>query len=133
MQDFNPMLHSSAAAASEAMVRIRSNIDAAAESVESKTARRAVRHLMDQIVEFEKTLDASSDVGMRLVSFGSASVFRVTALGCVQPDLIVFEGEMEGGQPVRLIQHVSQLSFLLTRVPRPNPEAPRPVIGFHAG
>ena len=44
--------------------------------------------------------------------------------------MVIFKGRTDDAQPVRLIQHMSQLSFLLTRVPRLNPEEERRPIGF---
>lgn len=105
--------------------------EALAEAADAKSARGLVKRLAAEIAAFEKTLDKTSDVGMRLVSFGQVNVFRVTALRYVQPNLVVFEGLSDNGQHLRLVQHMSQLSFLLTRLPRPDPEAPRQPIGFH--
>jgi hypothetical protein len=69
---------------------------------------------------------------VRLVSFGQAVVFRLHDIGYSNPSLISFVGVTEDGDPVELIQHVSQISILLTRLPRQNPEEPRKPIGFHS-
>jgi hypothetical protein len=37
---------------------------------------------------------------------------------------------MENGDPVELIQHVSQISILLMKLKRSDPEAPKRPIGF---
>lgn len=104
---------------------------AAAEAVEANSASGLVKLLVAEIHAFEETLDPASDVGLLLVSFGQANTFRVVSLGFIQPNLVVFEGDAPDGKPVRLIQHMSQLSFLLTRIPRANPEEPRRPIGFN--
>jgi hypothetical protein len=107
-------------------------IHAQAESAEASTARRAVLHLEAEIREFEAELDDESQgVGVQLVAFGQTTVVHVTLIDHIQPNLIVFIGKLdETGAPVKLIQHMSQLSFMLVRVPRLDPETPRRPIGF---
>lgn len=102
-----------------------------AEAAEAPTARRAVTRILEEIRDFEAQLDDASEVGIRLVSFTPSSVLYVEGIGFSQPNLIIFYGHREDQSAVRLIQHLSQLSFLLTRVPRLEPEKPRRPIGFH--
>lgn len=104
---------------------------ARAEAAEAPTARRAVTRILEEIRHFEADLDDASEVGIRLVSFTPSSVLYVEGIGFSQPNLIIFYGHLEDQSAVRLIQHLSQLSFLLTRVPRLEPEKPRRPIGFH--
>ena len=107
-------------------------IHAQAESAEASTARRAVSHLEEQIREFEEEIDDESDVGIKLVSFGQTMVVHIETISHMQPNLIVFVGNLddEVGPRVRLVQHMSQLSFLLVGLPRLEPEKPRRPIGF---
>lgn len=128
----NPIPVTNARTAAAEAERVRRLARAAAEAAETDSASGLMKRLIAEIQEFEKTLDPKSDVGLLLVSFGQANTLRVTSLGCIQPNLIVFDGLGADGKPVRLIQHMSQLSFLLTRIPRANPEEPRRAIGFHA-
>ncbi len=88
--------------------------------------------LAQRIRAFEAALDPSQDVGVQLVSFGQSITFHVTNVGFHNPSLIVFRGVLENGNPVELIQHVSQLSFLLVAMKRSEPEKPRRTIGFYA-
>lgn len=67
---------------------------------------------------FESTLDEEHEVGLRLVSFGEAVSFHLDDIGYWNPFLISFSGVDEHGRPVQLIQHVSQISVLLMKVPR---------------
>lgn len=132
MPDLRPMhMPTNATEAASQADQLKRMSEALAEAADAKSARGLVKRLAAEIAAFEKTLDKTSDVGMRLVSFGQVNVFRVTALRYVQPNLVVFEGLSDNGQHLRLVQHMSQLSFLLTRLPRPDPEAPRQPIGFH--
>ncbi len=104
---------------------------ATAEAREAQSAAGCVRRLEAQIRLFESALDADHDVAIRLVSFGSEITFRVTDIGSVEPDLIVFSGKTQAGAPVRLIQQRSQVDFLLTTLERSNPDQPKRPVGFH--
>lgn len=100
------------------------------EVAEAGTAAELVKRLAREIREFEAKLDQQHEVGIRLVSFGQAVVVHVLEVGCVQPNLVFFVGVNENREPVKLIQHMSQLSFLLTVLPRLDPESERRPIGF---
>jgi hypothetical protein len=86
--------------------------------------------LKEWISEFEAALDDQTEVGAHLVSFGQALTFHLTEMTYWDPQLIRFDGFDSQGQPVQLIQHVSQISVLLTKVPKLG-DTPRR-IGFHA-
>lgn len=88
------------------------------------------KSLVEMINEFDKNLDEEHEVGMRLVTFGQSITFHVTDLGYYDPSLNRFYGQLENGSSVELIQHVSQISFLLMSVKRLNPEQPKKRIGF---
>ncbi|HEV7298048.1 MAG TPA: DUF6173 family protein [Tepidisphaeraceae bacterium] len=86
--------------------------------------------LIKWINDFDQSLDNAHEVGVKLVSFGQSVIFHLKDIGYWNPSLISFSGETEGGEPVELIQHVSQISILLMKLPRKNPEAPKQPIGF---
>lgn len=88
--------------------------------------------IIEMINEFDNRLDDKHEVGMRLVSFGQSIQFHVEDLGYYNPSLIRFYGRTDEGQPLELIQHVSQISFLLRSVKRLNPEEPKKLIGFNS-
>ncbi len=74
-------------------------------------------------------MDKEREVGVRLVSFGQAVVFRLEDLSYWNPSLLSFKGVTENGDPVELIQHVSQISILLMKMKRQNQEVPkRPIV-----
>lgn len=102
----------------------------AAAAAEAKSAEGFVRRILARVRAFEAALDPAREVGIRLVSFGQSITFRVDHLTFVEPSLVVFVGNTEDGQPVQLVQHLSQVSFLLMALPRLAPEEPRKVIGF---
>jgi hypothetical protein len=88
------------------------------------------RRLVEWIAEFESSLDADHEVALRLVSFGQTMQFHLTDLSWWNPSLIRFDGVTERGDPVQLIQHVSQISVLLMKRPKLGATPRR--IGFHA-
>lgn len=85
--------------------------------------------LMDYIKEFESGLDENEEVALQLASFGQSIVMQVTDIGYHNPSLISFYGYVNNQQS-QLIQHISQLSFLLTSVRKSDPEKPPRRIGF---
>ncbi|CDZ93502.1 DUF6173 family protein [Pseudomonas saudiphocaensis] len=88
------------------------------------------RRLINWINEFHKSLDEEHEVGARLVNFGQAITFHVEDIGYWNPSLISFQGRNELGEPVELIQHVSQISILLVAMKRENIQQPKRPIGF---
>ena len=91
-------------------------------------ARWMFERLAAYIRQFEARLDEQHEVGARLVSFGPHLTFHIEDMGYYGPDMIVFYGKNEKGEPVQLIQHTSQLNVLLVAV-RKLDEHPRR-IGF---
>ena len=84
--------------------------------------------LISIIIDFEKNLKYDEEVGARLVSFGENIIIHIDYLGYWNPSLIYFYGRDNNDRGVQLVQHVSQISVLLVKVPRTNPERER--IGF---
>lgn len=85
--------------------------------------------LVRYIQEFEAALDETQVVGARLVSFGREITFHVKQISYSKPFMIVFDGELDNGSKVRLLQHVSQLSVLLMALDITKEEQKQP-IGF---
>lgn len=91
------------------------------------------QRIAERVRQFDASLDQDHEVGMRLVTFGQTITFHVTCMGFHNPSMITFSGNLESGDPVELIQHVSQISFLLVKMARPNPDQPKKPFGFAAG
>jgi hypothetical protein len=102
------------------------------ESVEENYASAFHSRLKVLIERFDESLDEGHEVGIRLVSFGQAITFHLANVGYCNPSLMFFSGVTEDGNPVELIQHVSQISVLLMKVKRLDPTKPKPKIGFTA-
>lgn len=105
---------------------------ALAELTNLNLAREFHRYLSSHIAEFDANLDDAHEVGVRLVSFGQALTFHVENIGYDDPSLIVFYGTSDDGLPITLVQHVSQISFLLTSLKRKNPDEPKRQFGFRS-
>ena len=80
--------------------------------------------------DFHKSLDDDFEAGVRLVNFGQTVTFHVQDIGYWNPSLISFSGWTEAGEPVELIQHVTQISILLMKLPRTQLQEPKRPIGF---
>ncbi|MDS3862466.1 DUF6173 family protein [Thermosynechococcaceae cyanobacterium BACA0444] len=89
------------------------------------------KRLVKWINDFDASLDDRYEVGIRLVSFGQVVTFHLKGLGYWDPSLISFSGTTESGDPVELIQHVSQISILLMKMERREPDKPKQPVGFH--
>jgi len=97
-------------------------------ALSENAARWMFERLATYIKQFESALDDEHEIGARLVSFGPNLTFHIEDMGYYGPDMIVFYGKNDNGEPVQLIQHTSQLSVLLVAV-RKQAERPRR-IGF---
>ncbi|HCJ6519716.1 TPA: hypothetical protein NU719_003688, partial [Acinetobacter baumannii] len=90
----------------------------------------AIRPIIEnQIRSFEASLEEKSFVGAWLASFGSQKLIFVENIQLEEPCLIIFHGKDENGAPLSLIQHVSQLNFLLQACQLER-DTPRTPIGF---
>ena len=98
--------------------------------VDGNLASEFYRRLVEWIQRFEDGLDAEHEVGVRLVSFGQALTFHLHEIGYWNPSLISFKGTSQEGQPVELIQHVSQISVLLITLNRQDTSRPKRRVGF---
>lgn len=114
----------------QAVQEIAAGADEMAAVARENWASAFHERLSEWIGNFDKSLDNKHEVGVRLVSFGQTVIFHLRAIGYYNPSLIAFSGETDDGQPVELIQHVSQISILLMKMKRKNPETPKKPIGF---
>jgi hypothetical protein len=129
-----PQLDFDVSSLNEAARLRREAIDSQIELADLARMNLASEHcqrLAHQIQEFDKSLTDDCEVGIRLVTFGQTVTIHVESIGYYDPSLIIFYGQMDG-QPVSLIQHVSQISFLLTSLKRADPTIPKRPFGFHS-
>lgn len=93
-------------------------------------AQWAYMRLAQAIVAFEQKLDAEHEVGFHLVQFGDGQVFHAENLGYWAPDLLIFFGKNGLGDPIQLIQHVTQLNVLLVASKKQETQGAPRRIGF---
>lgn len=91
-------------------------------------AEWAYERLVRSINEFEQRLDDEHEIGGRLVNFGAAMTFHIEDLGYWGPDFVKFYGVNDDGQPLELIQHISQVNVLLVAIKKMKDQPRR--IGF---
>jgi Family of unknown function (DUF6173) len=103
-----------------------------AEVQEASLASEFAERLKRAMAAFDTALDQEHEIGVRLVSFGQSVTFHVEDIAYHNPSLIYFVGRTDNGQPVTLCQHVSQISFLLMALQRPDPSKPKKPFGFAA-
>jgi hypothetical protein len=104
--------------------------DPQVESMKANLAEAYVRCLVAMMNEYNHNLDNTRQVALSLVHFGQSITFNVIKIGYWNPSLIIFYGVDASGAPMQLIQHISQISCLLTSVPRENTMEPKRHIGF---
>lgn len=94
------------------------------------TAEQVATHLYNEIQRYQASLPDIEDVAMMLVQFNQSTTILVDSIGYIGYNLVKFGGVDNSGKPLELIQHVSQLNFLLMVVQKPEPEKPKRQIGF---
>lgn len=94
------------------------------------SAGKTVKRLAIVFDSYMNTLADNEEIGMALASFGTQHTIHLESISALVPNLIQISG-MEEGHRVELVQHISQLSFLLIRVKPTSPDGvPRRKIGF---
>ena len=93
-------------------------------------AEQVAYYLYEEIRDYQNNLSDIEDVAMCIVQFNQSITILVKDIGYIGYNLVCFHGEDTSGKPLELIQHVQQLNFLLTVVPKPEPEVPKRKIGF---
>ena len=99
------------------------------EIVLSNLAKDAVEALYQEIADFEATLDDDHELGMPVVGGPLGLCVHVREIYLYGTDKLVFVGIDPDQRPVRLVQHLTQLNFLMQSAPKLSSEAVR--IGFH--
>ena len=110
--------------------RIPSIPNPQAELIAASSAEEYVKRLVAIMNEYNERLDHTHQVALRLVHFGQSMTINIANIGYWNPGIIIYYGTSIDGNPIELVQHVSQISCLLTSVPREDPSKPKPLIGF---
>ncbi|TRW99525.1 hypothetical protein FNJ84_02295 [Paracoccus sp. M683] len=94
-------------------------------------AEEVFNHLLARVKDFQANLPDNHELGIQLANFGSERALHVRGMGFRNPNIIEFYGLLDGDKKVAVVQHVSQLNFLLVAVPPPAQQPPYR-IGFGA-
>ena len=93
-------------------------------------AEYAVEAIYKEIADFEASLDENHEIGMPIVGGPSGLCVHVREIYRYGRDKLVFSGVDADANPVRLMQHLSQLNLLMLAAPKIGEAAAR--IGFHS-
>lgn len=85
--------------------------------------------IIEEVRNFEKSLDDEHETALKLASFGQSITLSVTSIGYENPDILIFHGYV-GDESSTLVQHITQLNFLLTAAEKRIPDEPPHRIGF---
>ena len=101
----------------------------ARELLMAQAAIGSAENLCDQLIaemaEFDRQLDESMEVGLRIVGMPREETLRVRDVTFVEPQAVVIHGDDENGRPTRLVQNLAQLNFLLVALDRLQPGSPK--------
>ncbi len=87
------------------------------EDIAVNPAKWMYERLVRSVIAFEKKLDATREIGARLIQFAPGETIAIDDIGFWGPDLIKFFGRNADGHPVELMQHMSQVNMLLVALP----------------
>ena len=76
-------------------------------------AKGVYDYLRLRIHDFESSLKENEEIGLQLANFGLAAQIHVRSMGFQDPNLVEFSGVDQNGHVATLIQHISQLNFML--------------------
>jgi len=89
------------------------------------------KKLMAHIADFESVLMPDQEVGATMVAFGDRP-FYISGIGYHGNDMIIFYGASMTGEPVKLMQHVTQTNVMLTVMARRKEHKEAKRIGFRS-
>lgn len=108
----------------------RQKVINAAAIQEGSTAENVAYQLYQAIIHYQESLPNTEDVAIMWVQFNESVTILVESIGYIGYTMISFHGKDTKGNPIELIQHISQLNFLLTTASKQEPETPKRRIGF---
>jgi hypothetical protein len=95
------------------------------------SAADMVRSLVMRVVEFDKALPSEQETSIRLFAAGAEIELVLEDVASLGTSVLVFSGQTPAGASLEVVQHVSQLNFVLAGRARPDPAEPKPERRFH--
>lgn len=90
------------------------------------TPKTPGQKIIESIQAFEKNLGPNQEIAIKLGGFGQSITLFLESVQHLEGNMFSFHGTAPNGEPSVLIQHLSQLNFILATVPKdPVAEAPR--------
>ncbi|MDN7741592.1 MULTISPECIES: DUF6173 family protein [Burkholderia] len=86
----------------------------------------AFETLVEEVKQFEASLNSGEAVGGMLASFGKSITLQISNI-CLSGQFFCFDGITDDGSPARLVQHFTQTSVLFIKIKTEEPTKP---IGF---
>ncbi|MFJ7935099.1 DUF6173 family protein [Sporosarcina sp. NPDC096371] len=100
-------------------------------SILENDAAAIANQVVAAVNAYNRNLNPNEEVGLMLTSFGQTLTVNITGIGIIGTKLIIIKGFLTNNNaPVELLQHVSQLNFLLVSLKRENPQEVKKHIGF---
>lgn len=96
----------------------------------NSTAEIVANSLYLSILDFQRSLPEEDDVAIEIVIFTDSITLLVDSIGYIGYNLVWFGGVDSSGKPLKLVQHIQQVNFLLKVAAKPAPELPKRKIGF---
>ncbi|MBR2207921.1 MAG: hypothetical protein IJ859_03835 [Synergistaceae bacterium] len=102
----------------------------AASAPKNNPAKWAHAQLMQIVKDFEETLNDEQETGLKIISLGNASIYYVKEIDYRSPYILVFHCVTQNGEKAVILQHYSQLNFVLIVLPKLNAEKSARRVGF---
>ena len=97
---------------------------------EPYTASSMCQNIQQQILDFQETLDSEHEVALEITtSTGTLVTIYVTSISPQEPNLLCFDGFVNN-EKAHLVQHISQLNFLIVAKELEDKTQPPRRIGF---
>lgn len=93
-------------------------------------AEEQYKIILEEIKAFEQQLDDEHEVALMMTNFGVTVTLYIKKIGYSNPSLIFYYGIDSNGNRCQLIQHISQINFLLKAAKKLDPISPPHRIGF---
>ncbi|MBC9246960.1 hypothetical protein H4P12_09575 [Paracoccus sp. 11-3] len=94
-------------------------------------AEEVFNHILGRVKQFQAEMPDEHELGLQLPDLGGGHALHVRGMGFKNPNIIEFYGMLDGERQVAIIQHISQLNFMMIAVPPPADQKPYR-IGFGA-